>query len=279
MRYIQVELDGVVATAELLDHVAPTLCRALWAILPLHGPVTNTIWSGQMLRFWGTDGRDGEVPLGLELEERGEILHWPGYVYWHPARRGIRICYGDAQQGGPAGPSPLVPIARFVGDWTAWRRKAQAIPLEGAKPLIIRRGEIRPRRIEVELAEVRATVVLLEEIAPRTCHALWKALPVVDRAVHVKWSGDAWRTEGDYALTDGIENEGQVLSAGDLIFYPRMKKIGLAYGVAQWRHPDPTIQLHVSVIGRVERGLEDICAASQRVWTHGVQPVTFRRVE
>ncbi len=279
MRYIEVELDGVTASAELLDHVAPTLCQALWEILPLQGPVTNTIWSGQMLRFWGSGGRDGEVPIDVEPKEHGEVLHWPGYVYWHPVRRSIRICYGDAQQGGPAGPSSLVPIARFVGDWTAWRRKAQAILLEGAKPLVIRRGEVHLRRIEVELAGTRAVVALLEDRAPRACHALWKVLPVVDRAVHVKWSGDAWRTEGDYALTDSVENEAQVLAAGDLIFYPRMKKIGLAYGVAQWRHPDPTVHLHVGVIGRVEDGLEDICAASRRVWTRGFQPVTFRRVQ
>ncbi len=279
MRYIEVELDGVTVKAELLDYIAPRTCRALWEVLPAQGPATNTIWSGQMLRFWGPHGPEGEVPIHLEGQDRGEVLQWPGYVYWHQSWRGVRICYGDAQQGGPAGPSTLVPIARFVGDWSAFKRKAQSTLLEGAKPMAIRRGEVRTRRIEVELAGTRAIVALLDDLAPKTCHALWKALPVTDKAVQVKWSGDAWRTEGDHPLVDVVENEGQVLSAGDLIFYPRMKKIALAYGTAEWRHPDPNFKLHVSVIGRVETGLEEICAASARAWTQGFQPLALRRAD
>jgi hypothetical protein len=130
------------------------------------------------------------------------------------------------------------------------------------------------------LAGAVGRVTLLDAAAPRTTQALWAALPIADRAVQVKWSGDAWRTEGDYdiGITE-IENEGHVLSAGDLIYYPRMKKIGLAYGRAEWRHPDITFALHVSVIGRVTARLEALVAASQRVWLEGAQPLRLSRSE
>ncbi len=93
-----------------------------------------------MLRFWG-DGKDGAVPIALDTAENGQVLHWPGYVYYHPAYRGIRLCYGQAQQSGPTSVSTLTPLARIRGDWSAFRAKAAAIMFEGAKPMVIRRKE------------------------------------------------------------------------------------------------------------------------------------------
>lgn len=134
--------------------------------------------------------------------------------------------------------------------------------------------------LEIVLAGVTGRVKLLDTAAPRTTEALWAAMPIIDRAVQVKWSGDAWRTEGDYdiGITE-VENEGHVLSAGDVIYYPRMKKIGLAYGRAEWRHPDLSFVLHVSVVGKVTAQLEELVAASQRVWLEGAQPFRLSRVE
>ena len=134
--------------------------------------------------------------------------------------------------------------------------------------------------LQIVLAGVTGRLKLLEAEAPRSVRALWSALPITDRAVQVKWSGDAWRTEGDYDIgIHEVENEGHVLSAGDLIYYPRMKKIGMAYGRAEWRHPDVSITLRVSVIGRVTANLDALVAASQRVWMDGAQPLRLSRSE
>jgi len=134
--------------------------------------------------------------------------------------------------------------------------------------------------LRLTVAGVTGRVTLLDTAAPRTCRALWAALPITDRAVQVKWSGDAWRTEGDFDLgIADVENEGHVLGAGDFIYYPRMKKIGLAYGTAEWRHPDIAFKLHVSVIGKVSSDLAALVAASQRVWLEGVQPLHLARAE
>jgi len=139
MRQIELDLDGTTVSALLLDDTAPETASALWQVLPLTGQVTNTKWSGQMLRFWGQEGRLGETPLRLTAPENGQVLHWPGYVYYHPRYRGIRICYGQAQQSGPTSVSTLTPLAKLTGDWTAFREKAKAIMFEGAKTLTIRR--------------------------------------------------------------------------------------------------------------------------------------------
>lgn len=128
------------------------------------------------------------------------------------------------------------------------------------------------------LAGVTGRIRLLDGAAPRTTAALWAGLPITDRAVQVKWSGDAWRTEGDYDIgMADVENEGHVLAAGDLIYYPRMKKIGLAYGRAEWRHPDLSIVLRVSVIGKVTMNLEGLVAGGRRVWMEGAQPLRLSR--
>jgi len=134
--------------------------------------------------------------------------------------------------------------------------------------------------LEIVLAGVTGRVTLLDALAPRTTKALWAALPIADRAVQVKWSGDAWRTEGDYdiGITE-VEHEGHMLASGDMIYYPRMKKIGLAYGPAEWRHPDASFLLHVSVIGRVTSRLDELVKASQRVWLDGAQPLRLSRME
>ena len=134
--------------------------------------------------------------------------------------------------------------------------------------------------LQIVLSGVTGRIKLLDAAAPRTTKALWTALPIADRALQVKWSGDAWRTEGDYdiGITE-VENEGQVLAAGELIYYPRMKKIGLAYGRAEWRHPDLSIVLHVAVIGKVADNMDELIKASERVWMEGAQPFRLSRIE
>ncbi|HLN13734.1 MAG TPA: DUF3830 family protein [bacterium] len=134
--------------------------------------------------------------------------------------------------------------------------------------------------LEIVLAGVTGRVTLLDKAAPKATAALWAALPIKDRAVQVKWSGDAWRTEGNYDLgVNEIENEGHVLSAGDLIHFPRSKKIGIAYGRAEWRHPDLSLVMHVSVIGKVTANLEELNKAGERVWMEGAQPLLLTRLK
>lgn len=63
-------------------------------------------------------------------------------------------------------------------------------------------------------------------------------LPIVDRTTQVRWPGDEWRTEANYALRPKgapVENVAGQLSAGDIIYFPGSNniKFGMAYGQAQ----------------------------------------------
>ncbi len=69
-----------------------------------------------------------------------------------------------------------------------------------------------------------------------------------------------------------------MLSARDVIHFPRSKKIVVAYGRAEWRHPDLSLMTHVSVIGKVITNLEELTRAGQRVWMEGAQPLRLSRM-
>jgi len=138
-RKIAVEFDGVKLTATLLEEWAPKTTEAFANILPLAGKATNTVWSGNITRFWGPRGERGEIPLDIAEPEHGQTLHWPGYIYYFPSLRGIRICYGDnGCMGGPWSAATMTPLARFDGDWNAFREKAEAQLTEGEKSLSFR---------------------------------------------------------------------------------------------------------------------------------------------
>src|SRR5438132_12806667 len=101
-----------------------------------------------------------------------------------------------------------------------------------------------PKRIRVRVDGVTAEGQLFEDRAPRTVAALWSKLPIKDRTIQTRWSGDAWRTENNYELLpDGspVENVAGQLEASDIIYYPgypsKLIKVRIAYGKAQWLAP------------------------------------------
>ena len=137
---IEVDVAGVKLTATLLEEKAPKTVAAFKKILPVEGRITNTAWSGDITRFWGPVGPEGE--LGLEditEPENGQTLHWPGYIYYFPGWKGIRICYGDnGCMSGSWGAASMTPLARFDGDWSAFRDIAKSLFVEGAQPMTFR---------------------------------------------------------------------------------------------------------------------------------------------
>jgi hypothetical protein len=141
------------------------------------------------------------------------------------------------------------------------------------------------KRISIQVDQVVAEAELYEDKAPLTTAALWEALPISDRTIQTRWSGDAWRTEGNYELQPAgapVENIAGRLSAGDIIFYPghahNLIKVGIAYGQAQWLAPfmEP---IDVALIGRIDTNLDAFVARCSRLIFEGPLAVRIDRIE
>jgi hypothetical protein len=142
-RTIEVEFDRVILTATLLEDRSPGVTTAFAERLPLRGEATNTISSGPLTRFWNPDGGpEGETPLETDPRDGGQMILYPGYLYYLPVSpwRGIRIAREATIMRGPVSESApqLVPLARFDGDWRDFATTAERLPREGAKPMSFR---------------------------------------------------------------------------------------------------------------------------------------------
>lgn len=131
------------------------------------------------------------------------------------------------------------------------------------------------KRLRVRVGSVVSEAAMFEAEAPKTIEALWKRLPITDRTIQARWSGDAWRTERNYELLtrdDPVENPAGRLSAGDVIYYPgyesKLFKVAIAYGPSQWLAPFMR-PLPVSLIGRIDTNLDAFVKECQRIIFEG----------
>jgi hypothetical protein len=136
---IEVKLGDAVVTATLLEESAPRTCAAFKALLPLEGRAANTKWSGAMCHFWGPDRASrGSIGLRVEPLENPTLFHWPGYIYYYPMWNGLRIPCGDAHMSGAFNDTAMTRLARFDGDWSAFRDTGSRLYITGARPMSIR---------------------------------------------------------------------------------------------------------------------------------------------
>ena len=135
------------------------------------------------------------------------------------------------------------------------------------------------KRITILIGGITAEAALYDDQAPRTVAALWERLPIVDRTIHVAWSGSAFRTEGNHELQPAgapVENSRNDLEPGDIIFYPGHKqnliKVGFCYGEAHWLAPFGE-KIDVALIGKIDRNFAEFERVAQRILADG--PLTF----
>ncbi len=131
------------------------------------------------------------------------------------------------------------------------------------------------RRLRVELAGLRVDAELLDERAPRTCDAIWEALPLEGRVTNVNWSGDMLRFWVTIPEPPEAENVVTLQHPGDILFVPGWNGLRFVYGPAQMRgprgpHPVPRV-------GRLLGDLAAFVALARRVEWDGAQPMTVSR--
>ncbi len=133
MKRIVVEFEDKAFQAVLFDEQAPVICANLWNALPLEGPVTNTKWSGDMLRLWV------EIPEPQERENMSQLQN-PGDIIFLHKWNGLRFVYGQARMQGPSGAHPTPLVGRMLGGVEDLAAFGKRVEWEGARPMRLRRA-------------------------------------------------------------------------------------------------------------------------------------------
>lgn len=152
----------------------------------------------------------------------------------------------------------------------------------------------RAATFEVPAYGAAVRVELQWDAAPRTCAAVWDALPIVKPVFHGRRSGQELFFLADPFENPGPENERLALEAGDVAFaymppswtddheeYTRDERglfdIAVIYGPdALMRGPDAPVA--VNRFGRVvEDDLAELAEIGTRLWLEGCENIALRR--
>ena len=164
------------------------------------------------------------------------------------------------------------------------------------------------RLIDITLPKHGVTCVarMLEEQAPRTCAAVWDALPLGADVYHAKYArNEIYTFVPTFAeVAPGPENTTITPIPGDVVYFPfeqwQMANPGYGYSAeSTQRSSQHVIDLALfyernnlllnpgygfvpaNVFATIVEGLEDIAAASQDMWKKGVvgERLTFDRLD
>ena len=123
---------------------------------------------------------------------------------------------------------------------------------------------------------------LEEEKAPRTCAIFKKMLPIEDRLIHVRWSGEGmWIPMGD-TRWEGLdfENHTSYPSKGELLIYPggisEMEMI-LAYGGVSFA--SKVGQLAGNHVLTITEGLDQLYELGRKTLYEGEQNIRIELAE
>jgi hypothetical protein len=118
---------------------------------------------------------------------------------------------------------------------------------------------------------------LEEELAPKTCEAFKTMLPLRNKLIHVRWSGQAmWIPYGDMRLGIDYENHTSHLAKGEFLLYPggvSEMEIIVAYGRCLFA--SQVGQLAGNHFMTVIEGLENLEALGKKVLWEGAQEITI----
>ncbi|MFN8525885.1 MAG: DUF3830 family protein [Chloroflexota bacterium] len=132
------------------------------------------------------------------------------------------------------------------------------------------------KSIEIELGGSVFVARLLEERAPKTCAALWEALPVSGRAVHAMLSGDMFRLLESVPLDSPDEEcESGFQYPGEVVYYPPLGEIAICYGTARFRgvaHAE-----YVTPIAEIEGEIGPLATRAKKLQWDGATPLSIRR--
>lgn len=134
-------------------------------------------------------------------------------------------------------------------------------------------------RLKIVLAGAEFDARLETEKAPLTCAAFLKQLPFRNKAIHVRWSGQAvWIPLGEAGFGVGFENATSYPSPGEVILYPggvSETEILLAYGRVNFA--SMAGQLAGNHFLTITSNLEALPELGRKILWEGAQAISFER--
>jgi len=126
-------------------------------------------------------------------------------------------------------------------------------------------------RLIVELGGVVGEAELFPDAAPKTCAAVWRALPMTETINHANFSGEevSFPTLG---LMWERENQLFQCQPGDLGYFVQGPAICIYYGALRVISPG-------NVFGRITTNLAPIQDMARRSWKEPGIPIVLRRAE
>jgi len=152
-RQIEIELDGVAVTANLLEERAPITCEGFWSILPHEQFVMHGMWSGNVFRTMLPVPMPKEVTSRFTyprpgIEDRNFKTNMnPGDVIFYHGDGINEVCisYAEGQfRDGPSGPTYVTLMARIDRGHPNYRRFLETcakLHTTGKKRIVYRRKE------------------------------------------------------------------------------------------------------------------------------------------
>ena len=123
------------------------------------------------------------------------------------------------------------------------------------------------------------TARMEEEAAPKTCAAFLQRLPLRDKMIHVRWSGEsAWIPLGDFDFSLGFENATSYPAPGQVLLYPggySETEILFPYGSCCFA--SKMGQLAGNHFLTVVEGNENLAAIGTMCLWDGAQDIVFER--
>lgn len=132
--------------------------------------------------------------------------------------------------------------------------------------------------LEIVAAGFRFVARWEEEDAPQTVEAFRRILPLEDRIIHVRWSGEAnWIPWGDRDVGVGPENATRFPSPGELLLFPGgISETELLFPYGHCAFGSKAGGLAGNHFATVVEGGENLRELGRKTLWEGAQPISFR---
>jgi hypothetical protein len=131
------------------------------------------------------------------------------------------------------------------------------------------------KRVRVTIGGIPFVAELLVDLAPETCHAILRALPIEGRVIQARWSGEAaWLPMDEFGIEVPLENHTSHPSRGDLLYYSggvSEKEMLIPYGSALFS--SRVGQLQGNHFATIVEGAERLSEMGEKVLREGAQDI------